>query len=452
MTDNRNRKIAPGPRGHVLLGNLLDVRRDRLKFLMDVTREFGDVVRFRMGHKIFHLINHPDGIKHVLQDNYQNYHKGIGLAHAKSLLGEGLLTSEGEFWLRQRRLMEPIFDTQRITKFATVMADAAESMLERWQTYAKNNETLDIASEMMHLTLGILARTLFSTDISSKADEMDYAFTLAIKQAIHRMIALVDLPERIPTPRNLRFQKALRTLDEVVYGMISERQRRKKDTGDLLSMLLLAHDEETGKSMSDKQLRDQVMTVLLVGHETTAIALTWTWYLLSLNPIVERQLHSELSEVLGGRTPTFKDLRDLKYTKMVIEESMRLYPPVWLIPRKAVEDDEIRGYYIPAGSGVLVSPYSMHRHPEFWENPEGFDPERFTAERWAGRPHYAYFPFGGGPRYCIGRSFSVIEASLIVAIVAQKYCLHLVPGHPVKREPLLTLRPCQGVLMTLHEI
>jgi len=444
-------KIAPGPRGYALLGSLLDIRRDRLRFLMDVTREFGDVVRFRMGPKTFHLINQPDGIKHVLQDNYRNYHKGIGLAQAEPLLGKGLLTSEGEFWLNQRRLMQPAFHPQRIMEFAPAITDATGSMLERWQTCAKHEQPLDISLEMMGVTLDILGRTLLGTDIYSEADAVGDAFALALKQAIRHMVAIFNLPESVPTPRNLRFRKALGTLDKVVYGMIDERRREEKGNGDLISTLL-AHDDGTGKSVSDKQLRDEVMTILLAGHETTAMALTWTWYLLSLNPTVEHQLQRELSEVLGGCEPTFEALPNLKYAKMVFEEAIRLYPPVWLIPRTAVKDDEIGGYYIPAGSGVLVSPYSMHRNPEFWENPEVFDPERFSVEGWTNRPYYAYFPFGGGPRSCIGSSFGITEALLIIAMVAQRYRLRLVPGHPVKPEPLLTLRPRQGVLMTLQEV
>jgi cytochrome P450 len=303
---------------------------------------------------------------------------------------------------------------------------------------------------MMRLTLTIVCQTLFSSDISTEADEVGQALTTVLKHTIDRMQSLFDLAEILPLPENRRFYEALRTLDQVVYGMIKERRRSGRDTGDLLSMLVFARDEETGQSMSDKQLRDEVMTIFLAGHETTANALGWTWYLLSRHPEVTRRLEAELAEVLDGRTPTLDDLSKLNYTSMVIQEAMRLYPPAWIIGRNAVEADQIDGYDIPADSSIILSPYVTHRHPGFWDNPEGFDPERFSPQQTKDRPYFAYFPFGGGPRLCIGNNFALMEAKLVLATVAQRYRLELVPGHPVEPEPLVTLRPKYGLLMTLR--
>lgn len=452
MADIYQRKTAPGPPGIPLLGSIPAVKRDRIRFLMDVTREYGDIVRFQMGPKIFHIVNHPDHIKHVLQANHQNYYKGIGLSHAKSLLGAGLLTSEDEVWLHQRRLIQPVFHHQQIQRFATVMADATMEMLRRWTSYAVNGNTLDISDEMTRLTLVILGKTLLSTDISGDADAIGTALTVALKQAICRMTAPVNLPEILPTPGNLRFHKALRTLDKFVYKLIEDRRTGKRGREDLLTMLLFVRDDQAGNGMNDQQLRDEVMTILLAGHETTAVALSWTWYLLSKNLTVQRQVQDELSTVLNGRIPTIQDFPLLKYTKMVIEESMRLYPPVWLIPRKAIEDDEIGGYHITAGSGVLVSPYAIHRHPAFWENAEEFNPERFRDKGATSQRSYVYFPFGAGPRHCIGSNFAMMEMQLVLSIVAQKYHLRLANNDSIEIEPLLTLRPRDGISMTAHTI
>ena len=403
-----------------------------------------------MGPRLVHLVSHPDGIKHVLGDNSQNYHKSVKYEKLETFLGQGLLTSEGDYWKRQRHMMQPYFHLKQIGRFANDMTAATEAMLARWQSQAASGQPLDVAGEMMRLTLTVVCQTLFSADISTEADAVGRALTTVLKHTISRMQSLFDLSEILPLPENRRFHEALHILDQVVYGMIGERRRSERDTGDLLSMLVFARDEETGQSMSDQQLRDEVMTIFLAGHETTANALGWTWYLLSRHPEVTRRLETELAEVLGGRTPTLDDLSKLNYTSMVIQEAMRLYPPVWIIGRNAVKADQIDGYDIPADSSIMLSPYVTHRHTNFWDNPEGFDPERFNPERAKGRSYFAYFPFGGGPRLCIGNNFALMEAKLVLATVAQRYRLELVPGHPVEPEPLVTLRPKHGLLMTLH--
>ena len=445
------RHIAPGPRGSILFGNLYDVRRDPLRFYLEAQRHYGDVVRLRSFYPFtWHLISHPDDIEHVLRGNYQNYPKGMLIKQVAALAGQGLVTSEGELWLRQRRLAQPAFHRQRLAALAGTMAGAAEALVERWHAPAMREQPIDVAVEMMRLTLQVVGQALFSTDISGAADAVGRAMPVALEHIDYRMTHIKLLPDRFPTPRNRRFWQAKRTLDQVVYNTIEERRRAGTDQGDLLSMLLLARDEETGTGMSDTLLRDEVMTILVAGHETTAVALSWTWYLLAQHPEVERRLHAELDAVLGGRTPTFEDLPSLPYTKMVIEETMRLYPPAWGMVRQAREADEIGGYHIPANSIIAIVQYVTHRHQDFWDRPEEFDPERFTPERSASRPRFAYFPFGGGPRQCIGNNFAMMEAQLILATVAQRYRLRLVPGHPVEPRPMLTLRPRYGIRMTVQ--
>jgi cytochrome P450 len=292
---------------------------------------------------------------------------------------------------------------------------------------------------------------MFGTDVDRDYASLSEAFGVALEYLNTKLFSPIDISERWPTPLNRRFLKARRTIDDVVYRVIGERRRTGHTRDDLLGMLLEARDEETGESMSDGQLRDEVTTIFVAGHETTATTLAWTWYLLSKHPAVARRVSDELDATLSGRTPAMADLPNLAHTRMVIDEAMRLYPPAWMFARLAIGDDEVCGYRIPAGSMVMLSPYVMHRHPAYWDNPEGFDPERFLPERSADRPKYAYFPFGGGPRLCIGNTFSQIEAQLIVAMVAQTYRLHLLPGHRVEPKPISTLRPYPGVMMTVQK-
>lgn len=449
MTQTQLQRVAPGPRGNLLLGSLPDYQRDPLNLFMNAALEYGGIVRFRMGPRNIHLITDPDSIKYVLQDNNRNYHKSVSYEKTKPMLGEGLLTSEDDFWRRQRKLAQPAFHRQRIGAFATTMTEATATMLDRWQSAAEQSQPLDIAREMMRLTLTIVGLTLFSSDVSGAAETVGRALTVALEHTNQRMQAIFDLGEKLPTRENRRFAAAIQMLDRVVYGMIEQRRRSGEDTGDLLSMLLHSTDAETGESMSDRQLRDEAMTIFLAGHETTANALAWTWYLLSKHPEVARRLRAEVDQVLGDRVPTIEDLPRLRYTEMVLYESMRLYPPAWAIGRNSIAADEIGGCSIPPDSIIALSPYVTHRLPAYWDNPEGFDPDRFTPERSAGRPRFAYFPFGGGPRLCIGNNFAMMEAQLVVAMVAQRYRLELVPGQIVDPEPMITLRPRNGVLMTV---
>ncbi|MFH7027550.1 MAG: cytochrome P450 [Heteroscytonema crispum UTEX LB 1556] len=446
----RQQNIPPGPQGAAIVGSLPDLQKDPLNFLLNLRREYGNVARFRLGTRSLYLVSHPDDIKHVLQENHKNYHKSLGYQKLESFLGQGLLTSEDDVWRRDRKLMQPAFHRDRISGFSQTMINATEAMLERWKGFASRGEAINVTAEMMRLTLTIVCLTLFTSDISDEASDVGQALTVVLRHANNRISSLFPLPENFPTEENYRFQQALKTLDRVVYNLINERRQSGEDTGDLLSMLVFARDEETGESMSEKQLRDEVMTIFLAGHETTANALSWTWYLLSKHPDVERRLDAELKEVLGGRVPTLFDLKNLKYTLQVLNETMRLYPPVWEIGRENIGTDQLGGYDIPSNSTIILSAYVTHRHPDFWENPEGFDPERFSPEHSGNRPQYAYFPFGGGPRTCIGNNFALMEAQLVIADIAQKYRLELVPGHVVEPEPMITLRPRNGILMTLH--
>jgi cytochrome P450 len=419
--------------------------------MTSLTQRYGDVVRISLLNQEGYLLNHPDAVKHILQSHHHQYSKQVfALTFLKALLGEGLLTNEGASWLRQRRLMQPAFHRKQLSALSTVMIDATCTMLERWQGIAHRGEVLDVAQEMMRLTLRNVGLALLSRDLSNEMDRLGHAFA-AYRTLLMQYLYTPFPPLGVPTPRNRRLQATIRELDTVIEGIISDRRKQHTGTGDLLSILLQARDEETGEGMTDRQVRDEVMTLLLAGHETTATALTWTWYLLSQHPEVEDRLHTELDEVLAGQPPAVEHIPRLPYTRMILDETLRLYPPTFSLSRRALVDDEIGGYVIPAKSTILLCPYTTHRHPAFWENPGVFDPERFHPERAAGRPHFAYFPFGGGPRQCIGNQFALMEAQLILATVAQQYRLRLVSGHKVEPEVVLTIRPRHGLPVTLQQ-
>jgi cytochrome P450 len=444
-------KLAPGPRGDPLLGNLLAFRRDVLNLLLEGRRHFGDVVRFRLGPLLVHLVAHPDGVKHVLVTNQHNFNKDTrSSAKIRSITGPGLLTSNGEFWLRQRRLMQPAFHPQQVAAFTGIMTETVAQRLRFWQQVADKGQPLDVASEMMRLTYTIVGRALFGADVSTDLEAVERAATVVMAHAWQRLEKLLDWPDFVPTPRNRRFRSALNVIDRVVQRIIAERRRDPIGRTDFLSLLLHQTDAETGGRMSDEQLRNEAVTLLLAGHETTANALTWTWYLLSRHPEARRRVQAEVAEVLAGRPPVAAELSRLEYTTRVLQEAMRLYPPIWIMERRVLADDEIAGYFIPAGSSVVLCPYVTHRHPDFWDNPEGFDPDRFLPERAATRPNYAYFPFGGGQRLCIGNAFALAEAQVITAMVTQQFHLDLVPGFRVEPQPGITLRSRHGLLMTLH--
>jgi cytochrome P450 len=444
---NPPRRRPPGPGRRIPLAGLLQYRRGPLQFFQSLAK-YGDIVYFKLGPQEAFFLNHPDLIKEVLVTNNDNFMKGLALQRAKRLLGEGLLTSEGEFHRRQRRLAQPAFHRARIATYAAVMTDYASRLRERWQDGA----TLDIAEEMMGLTLGIVGKTLFDADVVSDSKDVGAAMNVAMDLFNTITIPFFNLLQKLPLPQVRRFNGARAKLDAIIYRLIEDRRAAGEDRGDLLSMLLLAQDEEgDGQGMTDEQLRDEAMTIFLAGHETTANALTWTWYLLSQNPDAETKLHKEIDELLAGRLPTVDDVPRLRYTEMVLAESMRLYPPAWALGRMSLGDCEIGGYQVPRRSLVLMSQYVLHRDARYFPDPLRFDPERWNAAARESRPQFSYFPFGGGPRRCIGEGFAWMEGILLIATLAQRWRMRLVPNHVVALRPVITLRPKFGMRMTVIE-
>jgi cytochrome P450 len=436
------RRHAPGPQGLPLVGSMFDFFRDPLAFITRIQREHGDVVEFTMAGKRIIQIAAPEHVKHVMQDHHRNYSKQTPVWDAiRDFLGDGLLTSENDFWLRQRRIMQPAFHRQRVASFVPLFAELTRETLDR----LPHDRPFDVAREMMTLTLRIVGRALLSSDPVQDADEIGRALAVTLAYPDARLKTPVRLPLSVPLPMHRKFRAARAVLDRVVYRFIEERRRTGEDKGDLLSMLMMTTDADTGERMNDRQLRDEVMTIFLAGHETTGSALSWTIYLLSKHPDVRRKLNREVRDVLGDREPTLDDLPQLAYVKQVFQEAMRLYPPAWVTGRNVVEDDTIGGVHIPKGSIVQVSPYVTHRHPKHWPNPEGFDPDRFTADRVKERAPLAYIPFGAGPRVCIGNQFALMEAQIILAMLAQRMELDLVPGQTIVPAPSITLRPRDGI-------
>jgi cytochrome P450 len=437
------KQTAPGPRGHFLLGNLREFRSDVLRLVTESAATHGDIVRCRLGPQVLHLLNHPDHVAQVLQKRAANYDKNTRSSAAiRAVTGESLLTCNGEAWKRQRRMDQPAFHHQQIIGFAEQMTTATAAMIRSW----RDRPVLDISSEMARLTYAIVGQTLFSFNTGEDAATVEKAMRVILPHVFGRLGKLFNWPGWVPTPANRRFYKSLAEVDQVVYRIIDQ-HRRAQENGqpdtDLLAMLMRVRDSETGTGLDDSQLRNETITFLLAGHETTANALTWTFYLISQHPEVERQLLVEITRVLGGRTPTLADIPNLTHTRNVIQESMRLYPPIWIIERRVIQEDVIGGYTLPAGSAVVVSPYALHRHPAFWDRPDEFDPSRFQSPAPA-----AYIPFGAGPRSCIGSEFAMLEAQLITAMVMQAFQLRLVPGHPVEPLPDITLRAKHGMMMT----
>ena len=421
--------------------------RDSLGFVTRAAREHGDVVRWRLGAERMALLSHPDDARDVLVTNARRFRKGRGLERAKLLLGEGLLTSEGDFHLRQRRLAQPAFHRERVAGYGDAMVRDAMRARDRWRA----GETIDASHEMSRLTLAVVGKTLFDADVEEEAPEIGEALTAALGSFGFAVLPLGGLLQRVPfLPPVRRFNRARARLDATIYRIIAEHRAAGRDRGDLLSMLLAAQDDEgAGGGMTDLQLRDEAMTIFLAGHETTANALAWSWYLLSQHPEAEARLHAELDAAVGARPPTAADLPRLPYARMVLAESMRLYPPAWVIGRRATEPYAVRGETLPARTVVLVSPWVLHRDPRWWPEPEAFRPERWADDA-AERPRLAYLPFGAGTRVCIGEQFAWMEGVLLLATIAQRWRLRLVAGHPVVPQAIITLRPRHGLRMVVE--
>jgi cytochrome P450 len=433
----------PGPRALFPGHTLLEFARRRLPFLVESAAKYGDIVFFKVGNERIYLFNHPDLIRDVLVTNQKNFTKSRALVRAKKVLGEGLLTSEGEFHLRQRRLAQPAFHRDRIARYALSMVGYAGRASSRWRP----GSTIDVHDEMMRLTLAIVARTLFSADVEGEAAAIGEALNTTFAAFNIGVLPFSELLEKLPLPYIKRFNAARARLDATIYRIIDERRATGEDKGDLLSMLLLAQDTEgDGGGMTDVQVRDEAMTIFLAGHETTANALSWTWYLLSQHPDVERRFHREV-DALGTRPPGPDDMARLSYTRMILAESMRLYPPAWAVGRRAIGEFEAGGYRIPARSMVLMSQYIMHRDPRYHPDPERFDPDRWLPDAASARPKFSYFPFGGGTRICIGEQFAWMEGVLLLATIAQRWKFRYLGDAAPAIEPRITLRPRGGLRM-----
>ena len=444
MPSASRNKFPRGPHEGLKRWSFGPLNENPLVFFSRLARDYGDVASIRVVNFRTIFINHPDAIEEVLVTHARRYIKGRVLRANRHVFGEGLLTSEGDFWLRQRRLAQPAFHRARIASYASTMVEYAQRMLENW----RDGEQRDAHQEMMRLTLQIVAKTLFDASVAGDAQDVGKSLELLLELGANFRRTLF-IPHWVPTPTNLRIKREIAYIESILYRIIAERRASGRDTGDLLSMLLHAQDED-GSRMTDKQLRDETITLFLAGHETTASTLSWTWWLLAQNPRVEAKLHAELDAVLCGRAPTLDDLSNLTYTNNVVNESLRLYPPAWGLARIAIEDHELCGYPVKKGMGVAMAQWVVHRDPRWYDAPEQFRPERWEGDLLKRIPRFAYFPFGGGPRQCIGYAFAQMEAALILATIARKFRLSLVPDHPVVPLASITLRPRHGVRVVLE--
>jgi len=441
-------KFPPGPPNRLFSVLFGAIQQNPLDYFTELAQKYGDVAGMRIGNFRTVFLNHPDLIEDVLVNKARLYHKGRILQSNKYLFGEGLLTSEGDFWLRQRRLSQPAFHRERIAAYAATMAEYTEEMLATW----RGGEERDVHEEMINLALRIVCKTLFDADVTRDAKEVGETLDILLEIAAN-FGRTVLVPLWVPTPRNLRAKLGVRRLEKVIYRIIAERRAGGRDgagldRGDLLSTLLQVQDED-GTRMSDRQLRDETITLFLAGHETTANTLSWTWWLLAQNPAVEKRFHEELDGVLGGRTPTVEDLPKLPFLGHVLTESLRLYPTAWGMARLAAEDHEIAGYPVHTGYGVAFAQWVVHRDARWFDAPLEFRPERWENGLAKQLPRFAYFPFGGGPRQCIGNTFALMEASVVLATVGQKFRFALVPGHKVTPLASITMRPRNGIRVSL---
>src|SRR5215472_9449406 len=432
----------PGPKGRRYLQSPLLSGSGPLVNLPQMAARYGDTSFWQFLHISTYFFAHPNDIETVLVTKYRSFTKGIGTRANPELLGNGLLTSEGDYWFRQRRLSQPAFHRTRIAIYADIMAAEAERMMNHWQ----DGQQIDIHREMMRTTLAIATQALFGIELGPRMTVVAQAMNDFIRQ--NSKLSVWRLFFKVPTPQRRRFLLGVRALDKIVYDII--RERRTRGLGeDFLSDLLRAQDLD-GSSMSDQQLRDEVMTMLLAGHETTALALSWAWFLLGTYPDAQAKLHAELDKALGDRLPTATDFPQLLYTQNVVRESIRLYPPAWVISRRAAENVQVGGYILPAGSNVIVSPWVTHHDERFFADPNRFLPERWSAENENNLARYAYFPFGGGPRVCIGNNFALMEAAILLAAVGRRFQVSLAPGHAVEPMPSITLRPARGVHVRIN--
>ncbi len=440
-----NRKSAPKKPGYLLLDSK-EIKKNVLNFYNQMWKQYGDLVCLPiMPNSSAYLLAHPKYAEHVLSTHQELYAKTDVVNKPLNLMmGESILTAEGESWLKDRRLMQPAFHMKQLANLVDVMVSCTESFLQEWEN-KPDGEVVDIAEETLHLTLKVAGQTLFSKDISDEDSVLGQAFRTGYEFINYKINNLWTEPLWMPTPRNKRFIKAKQTLDNLILDIIDNRRQNPSERNDLLSMLMSARDEQTGEGMSDEQLQNEAITLLVAGHETAASSLAWTWYLLAQHPHIAENLQSELQEVLNGSNPSLEKLSQLKYTRKIFDETLRLYPPAWGIPRTPKQDDQINGYLIPKNSIITVGAFMIHRHPEFWENPDEFNPDNFLPEKVNQRPKFAYFPFGGGKRICIGQNFALMEATIIIALISQRFKFELLPNQNVEIDPTFTLRPKNGI-------
>ena len=444
-------KPAPAAKGEFLLGNLRDFRRDFLGALLKGFDEHGDLVRFRLGSRVIHAIRHPELAHEVLVSRSRDFQKlrrtqGLGL-----ILGKGLVSNDDhDSWLVQRRMMQPIFHRQRIAALAGEMTAAGSHLLKRLEEHAANGQAFNMTAEMMRVTLEIITRTMFGEDVSGEAGKVGEATNFLSHFVSNRLRTALPLPLQIPTPQNRAFQRSRKMLDEIIYGIIRRRQSSGEKRSDLLGMLLEARDEETGEGMSERQIRDEVLTIFAAGHETTANALSWTWYLLAKHPESLQKLQHETDAVLAGGMPVLEDIPNLKYCAQVFNESLRLYPPVPMMPRRVDHETTLRGYQIPKNSLLFTSIYHIHHHPDLWDAPDTFDPDRWLPDRGKRAHQLSFMPFGAGQRQCIGNHMALMEGTLLLAQVAARFEPRLVSPDNVSPDVGVTMTPKNGLPMTVN--
>jgi enediyne biosynthesis protein E7 len=442
-------RVPPGPPRSATFKLLRQLASDRLTLMSTAADTYGDAVKVGIGPKTLYFFNHPDTAKHVLADNAANYDKGIGYQEAKRALGDGLLTSAGELWRKQRRTIQPVFQAKRISGLAGVVAEEAGELVGRLRGYAGGGP-VDVLTEMTGFTLGVLGRTLLDADLGA-FDSIGHSFESVQDQAMFEMETMGLVPQWLPLRQQREFRKARADLQRIVDQLVADRLADPRPDGDdVLTRLIQSTSQEDDPKVGARRMRDELITLLLAGHETTASTLGWSLHLIDQHPEVGERLRAEAVSVLGDRPPTIGDLDKLRYTAMVLNESMRLFPPVWILTRRALADDVVGGYRVPAGADVMVCPYTLHRHPSFWDRPTEFDPERFDPAKPADRPRYAYIPFGAGPRFCVGNHLGLMEATFVLAMIARELRLEKVPGYEVVPEPMLSLRVKGELPMTVH--
>ena len=453
--DEQILNLPPTAEGETFIGSARDFANDPLNFFEKYVPKFGEIFqlksiffRFISEFERVVIVSNPDMVKHIMQDNNRNYIKSYGYRVLKVLLGEGLLTSEGDFWRKQRKLIQPGFHKERLSSFVQIYADLGQELVDKWNQ-VEDGADVDVSKDFMVTTLNIVSRSMFSTDVADAMEVVNREFDYANERLIERIKNPFPMPLWMPLPNTVREKNSYESIKNVVAEIIEKRRSSNQKYDDLLAMLMEIEDADTGEKMSNQQIQDEVITIFLAGHETTAVALTWLAHCLDENPEVIEGLLEEEKKVLNGRVPTIDDLRSLEYTRMVIDETLRLYPPAWIIGRHSLGSDKLGAYDIPKDTNCLIPVYYIHRDPKHWEEPLKFKPERFSKENSKGRHKFAYFPFGGGPRLCIGNNFALMEMQVIIPMIVRAFKLNKSKNFKVKKDPLITMRPTPHMKMTV---